>query len=226
MVMKTALILDTETSGTGPDRDHVIEIACVLYSIESATPIGSYASLLRAETNEAEAINRIPASALKDAPEPAKVWSFVGAMIDKSDAIIAHNAEFDRSFLPASLRDRKQWICTMDDLQWPMVTKPGGSLVNLALDHELGVASAHRAMTDCDLIARLLTRVAKMGVDLQTFLARGLRPKAKYQALVSFDEKDAAKELGFKWVPETKQWVKTIAIEDAESLPFEVRMVA
>lgn len=224
--MERVLIIDTETTGLDPKVDAVIEVAVVLYSIEHATTMTSYASVLRADGNAAEAINRIPPAALADAPEPAIVWARVAALAAQADAIVAHNAEFDRAFVPSALPTVKPWICSKHDIVWPKQTKPAPSLVALALEHDLGVAVAHRAMADCDLIARLFTRARELGADLRAMLARALRPKADFVALVSYDDREKAKAAGFRWEAATKSWLRRMAIEDAQALPFKVRQVA
>ena len=223
--MKRVLILDTEATGLDPKVDAVIEVACILYSIEHATVIESYSSLIRATDNAAEAINRIPPAALVGAEHPDAVWARVMVLTDTADAIVAHNAEFDRGFVRDRLRDALPWVCSRSDLTWPKQTKPGPSLVSLALEHDLGVATAHRALADCDLIARLFTRAAELGADLRAMLARGMRPKAEFIALVSFDDKDKAKAAGFQWDAQRKQWKRRMAVEDAAALPFRTQQV-
>lgn len=224
--MDTILILDTETDGTH-DGAVCIEVAACLYSVRHAAPIRSFASLIRAESNAAEGVNRIAPALLLGAPLGSKVWETVGrfAATPGIGAVIAHNAEFDRRFVPGEVYASLPWICSMDDLAWPRATKPAGeSLINLALTHGLGVAHAHRAAADVDLLARLFTRAAEMGVDLGAMLARGMRPKALFQALVPFDRKDEAKAHGFKWnEPVLRAWTRRMAIDDVDALPFDVR---
>lgn len=224
--MRRVLLLDTETTGLDPKVDTCIEVAAVVYDLQHASPIVSFAALIRAAANPCEKVNHIPAALLGEAPPSDLIWPRVASMADACDAILAHNAAFDRGFVPASLRDAKPWICTQNDLDWPQQTKPGQSLVALALAHGLGVASAHRAAADCDLLSRLLTRIHEQGTDLASFLSRGLRPKATYQAIVSFADKDKAKDAGFQWEPESKRWLRTCAVEDAANFPFLIRKVA
>ncbi len=45
------------------------------------------------------------------------------------------------------------------------------------------------------------------------------------EALTSFDEKDLAKEAGFKWDKNAKKWLKSITGAEAATLPFETRRV-
>jgi DNA polymerase-3 subunit epsilon len=221
--MKRILILDTETTGLDPTRDACIEVAAVLFDLEHASTIESYASLIRASANPAEAINAIPAALLDSAPPADDVWPRVEALARRADAIVAHRAEFDRGFVHASVRDSAPWVCSKFDLEWPKSTRVGDGLVSLALSHGLGVANAHRAMTDCDTLARLFMRVHEMGVDLPRMIARGMRPKVRVVALVSYDDRDKAKSAGFSWDPSRKEWARTIFQDEIASLPFRVR---
>lgn len=230
------LLLDTETTGIGEEAV-CIEVAVALYSVEHAATVTAFSSLVRSENNPAAAVNRISEELVRIAPEPAVAWSRVGRLAKDADAIVAHGADFDRRFVPAGDPALAlPWICSMEDLEWPCGEKTAegmsmrSSLVKLALAHGLGVSHAHRAAVDVDLLARLFSRVGDLAAygaapDLTTMLLRGLRPKARFQALVPFERKDEAKVRGFEWEPETKRWLRTMAIEDAGGLPFEVRRV-
>ena len=226
--MDSVLLLDTETTSVEPDAA-CIEVAAVLFSLVHASPVRSFASLIRADDNAAESINRIPAAMLKDAPAPETVWPVVARMASKASAILAHQADFDRRFVPSDVTGETPWVCSMNDVQWPRAQKPGESLVKLALAHDLGVASAHRALADCDLLARLLTRIHEMGVDLQAFIARGLRPKGLFVvADRRFDEarNEQCKLAGFSWDRDVKRaWSRKMALDDAPLLPFAVELI-
>lgn len=222
--MDFVLILDTETTGLDFVNDAVIEVAAVIYDVNNATVDRAFSTLIQHEGNAAEHINRIPAAALTTAWPAALAWEAVARMATGCQAIIAHNADFDRAWCPKELQERS-WICSKSDLQWPKQTRPEPSLVALVLEHDLGIGYAHRAMADCDMIARLLTRSRELGVDLAAMLERGLRPKVWLQASVSFDDREQAKNAGFRWLPTTKQWVRKMVAEDAVSLPFKVRQI-
>lgn len=224
--MNRCLILDTETDGT-EESSVCIEVAAIVFDVKRAAPVRSFSSLIRAESNGAEGVNRIPAGLLTDAPSPEKVWPAIARMAGECDAILCYGADFDRRFVPPEVVRSAPFICAMDDLQWPRATKPRMSLVALALAHDLGVSHAHRAMVDCDLLARLLARAHEMGIDLEAFLARGMRPKAIFQALVPFERKDEAKIAGFGWNEDgSRRWLRKMAIEDVGELPFPVKEVA
>jgi DNA polymerase III subunit epsilon len=226
--MRRALLLDTETTGLDPATDRVIEVGACLYDLEIGCPIESYASLMRADSNQSERANRIPPSALAEARHAMDVWRRVAELAAGADVVAAHNAEFDRSFVRAagvpSVADRV-WVCTMDDFAWD-----GGSkkLVEIALGYGLGVASAHRALTDVDTMARIFTRVKELGFSLPDLFRRAARPKALFYALVSYDRRQVAKDHGFRWdeAKHGKNWFRHMVPEDTRELPFQVRQVS
>ncbi|HEX7330361.1 MAG TPA: 3'-5' exonuclease [Pyrinomonadaceae bacterium] len=226
-MVKRALIIDTETNGLD-DTAQVIEVGAILYSVENQCTLQEISTLLPALKNEAESINRIKATALGEI-ELTRSVSFAQellfAMSKAADVFVAHNAEFDSKKLLGDTRfplASLPWLCTMSDFKWPLATREQGSLINLALDHGIGVASAHRALTDCRLIAALFDRMS----DLPAMFTVAMRPKALFVGLQPFDDNQLAKDAGFKWdrlVP--RKWSRMMAIEDATALSFPVRRV-
>ena len=221
--MNNVLILDTETSGLDPKTSKTIEVGVILFSLDHMQAISSFSSLIRCDgqPKETEAINGIPSGMLPLAPEGHDVWAQVRTYVGFSKAILAHNAEFDKMFVPEDVAGKTPWICTMDDVTWPRAGSSKG-LVALALAHGIGVSSAHRALTDCGLISALLSRTHELGGDVKAMLRRGLRPKAKFKAVVSYETNQLAKDAGFKWHPAEKMWARSMACEDVGALPFKV----
>ena len=217
------LILDIESTGLDPAKDRAIEVGCVLYSLQHSTMLRSFSTLIAGDGNAAEAINRIPPAAVI---ESTGTWAGVAKMAANATAIVAHNADFDRSFSPPAIQAALPWVCSMSDLAWPRPSE-SRSLVSIALAHGLGVATAHRAIEDCLLIARLFTRARELGADLEAMLERGLRPKALFVGLAPFERNDEMKAAGFAWDRIVKRaWARKMAIEDAAALPFATRQVA
>jgi len=216
-------LLDTETTGVDPSRDKTIEVAVMLFDVKHAQPVASFASLIKGPAeNEAQPVNGIPKEMLPEAREAERVWSAVRWIIEPASLIVAHNSEFDRQFTPDL---GKPWACSENDIAWPGRAR-GGSLAHLALSLGLGVASAHRAATDVDTLARILTRIAEMGHPLEPMLVHAMRPKFMYHSLAPFEQKDIVKAAGFRWEPDKKVWWRRMAEEDVKSLPFKVRVVA
>lgn len=215
--MKTCLIVDTETTGLDPDESEAIEVGAILYSITHQTPLASLSFLCTpVSENPCEQTNRIPAAATEALPTKLRTssWDLFNDLADHADVIVAHNADFDKQWY---WDIEKPWLCTMEDFDWsPHDHVNGKSLVAIALSHGIGVSSAHRALTDCQLIAELLNRHH----DLQTLFRRAMRPKAIFRAVVSYDDNHLAKAAGFRWNPESKIWWRRMAIEDAAKLSF------
>jgi len=226
--MKTVTILDTETTGLSPTEDKCIEVAVVHYSLEHASVIKSFAGLIAIEgENEAERVNHIPTGLLHDSGSQAEcAWQAAATVAQGSEAVLAHNSDFDHAWVPegSALLDLP-WIDTLA-LDWPMQSKPGSALITLALEHGLGVVDPHRALSDCILLARMLTRCHELGHDLNALLAPGLRPRSLFQAMVSYDDRELAKMAGFKWEGDRKRWVRKMPAEDAAKLPFRTRELA
>lgn len=230
--MDIIAILDTETTGVDPKQDDCIEVAVVMYSLRHKAIVSSCSWLIAPKdedgwTNAAEHVNHIPtALVLDEGYSPDVAWREVSKAVEHCDAILAHNADFDRQFVPSWFPPDIPWIDTCFGVDWPMQTKPGSNLISLALEHGIAVVDPHRALSDCMLLARLLTRCEELGHNVDTILARGLRPTAMFQAIVTFDNKDKAKEVGFHWEASTKRWLRKMAIEDAAKLPFQISEVA
>ena len=219
-VMK-ALLLDTETTGLDPSKGaKCIEVGLCLFDCTIGVPLINYSSLLRADSNDAFYVNRIPVDALKDAAEPDKVWPFVHALAARADVIVAHRASFDRQFVPEL---GKPWVCSKFDIKWPG-KKSGEHLVHLALAYGVGVVNAHRAMADVDMMTRIFMHVhEREQCGLIWLLRQAMRPKQRYVALVSYDNRQLAKDNGFEWNAQTREWIGYLPPEDAASLPFSVR---
>ncbi|MFA4971378.1 MAG: exonuclease domain-containing protein [bacterium] len=229
-MLGNVLICDVETTGLDPDSDFVIEIAAVGYNVPNHSVVEAFSCVVSStDDNKAEAINHIPSAILSLSSKwPTDVWNIANAMSIGCDAVLAHNASFDYQWVEKTVAERLYnlpWIDTCDGITWPKQAKPGSSLISLALEHGLAVVDPHRALSDCLLLARLLTRCAELGHDVQAMLARGLRPQTLVQALVSFEERDKAKELGFHWDSANKRWIRRMPLEDCAALPFSVRPV-
>ena len=224
------LILDTETSGIDAADHHVLEIAAILYSVEHQCVLQQISTLIpgNREDNPAQFVNNIPITAVNDTPGElaeylCRTITYWGEM---AEYVVAHNAPFDRKWFKdhpifASLYDQ-QWLCTCHEFTWPQQHRPGQKLIDLALAHGIGVSSAHRALTDCQLIASLFDRME----DLPGMIAQAATPKVLVRADVSFKDKQLAKDAGFRWDGKGKQWTLRMNPAEAEKLPFAHSLLA
>lgn len=230
--MSTArvLLLDCETSSLDVATGHLLEVACVVWSVPHASTVRAYSALVRGPSNEAAKINRIPESLASsdDARPRDAVVSAIVTMSKGCDAIVAHG-DFDRQWLP-ELQDRI-WIDSCADIEWAQ-TNGSRALTSLLVAHDIPIGRAHRAMSDCDMIARLLEWHAAHGHDIQAMLARAMRPKAIFEVAergFSAERNALAKANGFRFDdkdPTNKRWIRTMAIADSAELPFAVNQVS
>lgn len=224
-----ALVIDCETDGLSPQTNRVIEIAIALFDLDHASVIATFAALLEGDSNAAEHINRIPSVLLKHGMAAEDVWAQVATMIDRADFLLAHNAPFDRSFVVLQIPDIKvPWCCSMRDISFPHSSN-SKSLTAVALAHGVPIIGAHRALTDVDILCRLLSRLKETGTDLVELFETAMKPKAPQvlvQAMVSYDDRAAAAQKGFIWKPAPlKRWEKRMTLEEAKKLPFKVKVI-
>jgi DNA polymerase III alpha subunit (gram-positive type) len=163
---ETILIADVETQGLDPGKDEVIEVAVVHFDVRHASIIASYSSLLPADSNAAEEINGISPELLRSlSPRETLIgalrdwrWEPVLHLARQADAFVAHRASFDRAFFPLDIARLLPWIDTKFACEWPR-GRWADHLTGLALSHGVTVMSAHRALDDCLLLARVMQRV-------------------------------------------------------------------
>lgn len=232
--MKAVLIVDLETTGLDRVNDHVIEIGYVLWSVEHRTMFEVYSGLLPCAQNPAEAVNGIPSRALDDASRMDESWAMFSGAAAHADAIVAHQADFDRDFCRGASGDyaedvravceEKPWICTREDVTWPRAAT-GTSLIAVALAHGVAVVAPHRAVNDCLTMVRLFEAVPDIADRLEAGLIHANLPKVRLVSLAPYEEREVVKANGFKWAPERKEWWRVMAVEDAQRLPFRTRTV-
>ena len=220
---RTLLIVDTETTGLDPQLDHCLEVGVILFDVSSRQVLAQQSFLLPVESNAAEAINRIPASAT-NLPQPWRpALGYLQSLMDAADVLVAHNAAFDRQWfgrghLPAT---DKRWLCSMEDMCWPserqLRSRP--SVRDLALAYEIPVWAAHRALTDCIYLAEVFRRCD----DLEQLIERGLEPRQLMRAQVSYDDRHLARDAGFRWNEPVKgAWARRLSAREASNLDFPV----
>lgn len=232
-MIRTICIVDVETTGLEPGKDQVIELGAILWSVEHCTMIEAYSRLLPAQANAAEAVNGIPAGALSVLQE-APTWDGLLDLAGEADALVAHNAAFDRAFIDRAVNgievDEKPfalgdpWICTIEDFVWPRAGG-GNSLIAIALTHGCAVVAAHRAINDCLLLVRLFESLPDIALRLTAAREHAKLPKNRHVALVSYEDREKAKVAGFSWEAGRKEWHRTMADVDAAKLPFRTRVV-
>ncbi|MCT0201813.1 3'-5' exonuclease [Synechococcus sp. CS-603] len=220
------LILDTETTGLDPAQHHCIEVGAVLFDVTHRAVLSQVSFLLPCLSNDAEAINGIPAAVSRLDQPWRQALDLFNSLVAAADVLVAHNVPFDRQWfgrgpLPAL---GKPWLCSMEDLRWPAERhlRATPSVRDLALAYGVPVWAAHRALTDCIYLAQVFERCD----DLEALLAAGLEPRQLYRAQLSYDERHRARQAGFRWNdPIPKAWSRRLSEREAAVVGFPVAPV-
>lgn len=220
---ETLLILDTETDGTDPSKNVVVEIGAVWWHIDLGCTLGCWSELVVRDSNAAQDANGIPPEALRYGLPWDHAMEGLKSRVARADLIVAHNESFDRGFLGGL---GKIWVCSMDHFPWPHA-ESGQALIKVAVAHGVAVTQAHRALSDCLLISRALERVhEREGADgIRERLRLAMRPRSRCVAQTTYAQKDITKKAGFRWNGEMKSWWKDVVDEEITKLPFAVRRV-
>jgi len=219
----TLLIVDTETTGLDKKKDFCMEVGAILFHVQTRSVLAQQSFLLPVENNNAEKINRIPALITR-LPQPVKEGiQYFNALVACADAIVAHNASFDVQWFGRALLPKitKPWICSMEDISWPLDKQLSRrpSVRDLALAYGVPVWTAHRALTDCIYLSEVFVRCEK----LEDLLLNGLEPRRLMRADVSYDQRHLAKEAGFRWnEPIAGAWTRRLSEKEASRLTFPV----
>lgn len=225
-VPERLLILDTETTALHPKEGACIEVGAVLFHVATRSVLTQVSFLLPCEVNGAEAINGIPAAVSQlEQPWREALGCFL-AMVASADAILAHNAAFDRQWFGRGLLPplEKPWICSMEDIGWPPERhlRANPSVRDLAIAHGVPVWAAHRALTDCTYLVQVLERCD----DLESLLRLAGEPRRLYRAQLGYNERQQAKDAGFRWnEPVAGAWTKRLSEREVAALPFPVKPV-
>jgi DNA polymerase III subunit epsilon len=218
--MPTILGIDFETTGLDLVSDRVTEVGLVLWDIETRSPVQIAGFLVKTPKEITEEITKLTGitRALLDAfgTEESLALKAVERAVQKTDYVMAHNGgEFDKPLLENwAARESlslpaKTWIDSKTDLPAEAYQKSAG-LKYMACDHGF-LYDGHRAVNDVLAMLKILSCY-----DVNTVIERAKQPTIKVQALVTFDTNKLAKERGYHWKPETKQWIKPIKANELD----------
>lgn len=169
---KIAGYIDVETTGLDPAREEVIELALVLFAYDPATgqicgiideyvglrepgvPISPDAAAVHGLTEEMVRGKRLDVERVR-------------GMAARAELLVAHNAQFDRSFIERLVPEvsTKTWLCSMSGIGWRRKGFVSRRLQDLLKVHGISVARAHRAEDDVRAAVRLLTCGGAEGVS-------------------------------------------------------------
>ncbi|GGY26697.1 exonuclease domain-containing protein [Paludibacterium paludis] len=224
--------LDLETGGTfhsPPEANFITEIGLVLWDTEFAQPVDLLSLLFKPEqpvAPETAEYTGITDDMLARHGRPADIRTLqpIANLMQKADYLVAHNGrEFDRPLMEAAYRrfglkmPATPWLDTQYDIDYPR-SCTGRSLIYLAGFHGMVNPFPHRAVTDVLTMLTILSRY-----DLAAVIANSQRKWLIVQANVGYEEREKAKEKGFRWQSDggrvfEKCWVKRIREDQLPAL--------
>jgi DNA polymerase-3 subunit epsilon len=210
--------LDMETTGREPTIHSVTEVGAVMWETTLRTPIREIGQLVYDPDAVWEpgvtSVNGITPEICKHyGKDSKKVLQTLISWYQQSDVVCAHNGNIfdrpvffnwcDRFGFHDYKDENKVWIDTTTDIDiprgWPR------KLQYLATHLGLHNPFPHRAVFDVMAMLMILDRF-----DLNRTMELAKSPTVIIQALVSYDQKDWAKDLGYYWRPERKVWIKSV----------------
>jgi DNA polymerase-3 subunit epsilon len=204
---RTAVLLDTETTGLDTQKSEIIELGMVKFDYlpdgrivgvretfsafnEPSASIPPEVTALTGISDEMVAGHRI---------EEAAVTAFV----DDAVIAIAHNSGFDRKFAERywPVFEQKPWACSATEIEWKKHGFAGGQLGYL-LNGAGYFHAAHRAVDDCHALLEVLAfELPTTGAPaLALLLETARKPTVRVWAEQSpFELKDSLKKRGYRW---------------------------
>lgn len=212
--------LDLESTGLDLKADAIIEVGAVLWCTERRTALKMYSEFvdpLRPIPPEITVITGITSEVVEEyGVSEQEALSVIAGLMGQADYVAAHFGNlFDKPFLEGayarmmSLPPEKVWLDTSIDVQYGERVKTR-NLLHLAAEHGFLPGHSHRAVFDVMTMLRILDQY-----DLDTVIARAKEPMVFLEACVSFEEKEKAKERGYRWCPPKRVWWKAFKFTDS-----------
>lgn len=214
--MDFGLILDVETTGINPEEDKIIEIGLLEFGLIEGDGEPHIMNLYGALEDPGQPLSPEiqKLTGLNDAVLSGQriSWDYVRGLMQRAAIVVAHNAEFDRSFIerrPELAEVKPHWACSMKHIDWEAKGFRTRALNYLAADHGFVNPFAHRALFDCATTFRLVSPYFNELV--QRSYLREVRVSAVQAA---FEMKDKLRNNRYRWDNQRRCWFKDI-LEDA-----------
>ena len=200
-------IVDTETTGLDPSQDEVIEFAgiAVAYNLDGDFTgiVSSFSQLQEPKVALSADIIRLTGITKAMLQGQTIDKEELDKFVDSADLIVAHNASFDRPFCEnlSNVFQTKPWACSATEVDWNMLGFDGAKLTYL-VTHAGYFYEAHRALDDCNALARVLGTPLAGTADQTPFKqllnsARETRTRVSFPA--PYSSRATLRAKGFRW---------------------------
>ena len=207
--------IDLETTGFVPGTDRITELGAVLWDTQEKTPLRLFCRTVQTSVELTPEIQRITGIKphMVQAPHAIPIGQALYELHDlaeHADYYVAHNAPFDRSFIEHAAAHFQfplkalPWIDTITDVPYPdsISTRRLGYL---AAEHGFLIPFAHRALFDVMAMLKVLSLY-----DFAEVVKLQASPTLTIYGRHGYENNATAKEHGFKWDAESKQWFRNI----------------
>ncbi len=163
------VVIDLETTGLEPRLDRIVEIGAV--KLLNGEIVGEWSTLVNPGVfvpQETTHITGITTEMVQDAPFFTEIHPQLMEFIGEGSVFVAHNAEFDRSFLNNTLLRHQlegldnPYLCTFKLAKQVHPNLSAYSLGALTTMFEIPLVNAHRALDDARATALLLKKFLKV----------------------------------------------------------------
>lgn len=164
--------VDIETTGLNHSSDRIIEIAAIKFD-DQFRPVSLFHTYVNPEMpipDQAYQIHRISDEMVEDAPKIYEVLPALASFVSGCH-LVAHNADFDFSFLYAAGFDLPDDCRLYDTLQLARTTIPKSEIENyklgtLAQHYDIYPTDAHRSTEDALTVGTIFTAIVASRTDL------------------------------------------------------------
>ena len=193
------VILDVETTGLSAKKDKVVEIG--MHRLYDYNIINCWSSLVNPGMHIPPVVSAIHHIVDRDVEgKPDMEYFEKGVMVYPDNCImVAHNAKFDKSFLPTL--DKHRWICTIKCAKklWPGLAKYTNQYLRYELDlviYEKG--DAHRVDFDITVTTALFRLILFVYEDRYVEANKGGDKEGTLEGFLEwYDEKIVLEKMPF-----------------------------
>lgn len=218
---RMVVLVDTETTGTDPLTDEVIDVAMVTIRVDAAGEIVEIMSAGEALRDPGfpipAGITQLTGITDADVQGQAIELDRLQRLLLRADVRIAHNAAFDIAFLEQLMPGLAggAWACSARDFDWVQAGFDGCKLGHLLM--QAGhFNTAHRAMADvASLLHVLAHRLPDGSTVMGALLANAERPSVRFEAVgAPFEKRSLLKARGYRWDARERVWWIEVSQDD------------
>lgn len=189
----------------------VIEVGMAVWNTEVRSVVECFSTVIRVDLipQKISGLTGITTDLTQDGSNSFEscMGTAFNALLRNCRHLVAHNHFFEKEVMERYKIDLWQdivWIDTMTDIMYPD-WMGARNLVQLASLHRIMNPSPHRALNDVLVMFDILGQY-----NFDDVLAIATTPFVNIIAKVSYDDRNLAKNRGFRWDPVAKVWYKTI----------------